>query len=312
MIDISIVIPVYNEEQTLTELYSRLLNVLDNDLSMCSTEIIFVNDGSRDKSLEMLHEIHESDARCRVLSFSRNFGHQAALLAGIRHATGQAVVVMDADLQDPPEIIRRLVDEWNKGSDVVYAQRADRKGESIFKRWSATMFYKVIEWLSETHLPRNVGDFRLMDRRIVELVSQTDERSLYLRGLVSWFGFHQTAVEFDRDPRFAGETKYSLTKMINLASDAILSFSDKPLRIVTRLGLVVTAFSFLLLTVFIASIPMGASHRAPGWLSILAVVLVLGGVQLICLGIVGEYVSRIYREVKNRSLYIIDYKASTK
>jgi dolichol-phosphate mannosyltransferase len=311
MIDISIVIPVFNEEQTLTELRSRLLKVLDNELSVYTAELIFVNDGSRDRSLEMLHEFHKSDERCQVLSFSRNFGHQAALLAGIRHATGKAVVVMDADLQDPPEIIELLVNDWKKGSDVVYAQRADRKGEGIFKRWSATMFYQIIEWLSETHLPRNVGDFRLMDRRIVDLIAKTDERSLYLRGLVSWLGFNQTAVEFDRDPRFAGETKYSLTKMVNLASDAILSFSDKPLRIVTRLGLVVTAFAFSLLTVFVASIPLGASHRAPGWLSILAVVLVLGGVQLICLGIVGEYVSRIYREVKSRSLYIVDSKSST-
>ena len=311
MVDISVVIPVYNEELTLEELFSRLMKLLENDLSSYEVEIIFVNDGSRDRSLEMLHEFNRSDARCKVLSFSRNFGHQAALLAGIRTAVGKAVVVMDADLQDPPEVIQQLVGDWKLGSDVVYAQRRDRKGDGVFKRWSASAFYKIIEWLSETHLPRNVGDFRLMDRRIVDLIVQTEERSLYLRGLVSWVGFKQTAVVFDRDPRFAGETKYSLTKMINLASDAILSFSDKPLRIVTRVGLIVTGFAFSLLMFFLASIPFGYSQRSPGWLSIVTVLLFLGGVQLISLGIVGEYVSRIYREAKRRPLYIVDSKSST-
>jgi len=311
MVDISIVIPVYNEELTLNELFSRLLKLLEHDLSSYDVELIFVNDGSSDNSLSMLHQFNTTESRCKVVSFSRNFGHQAAILAGIRKTAGRAVVVMDADLQDPPEVIQQLVGNWELGSEVVYAQRANRKGETIFKRWSALIFYKIIEWLSDTHLPRNVGDFRLMDRKIVDLIVQTEERSLYLRGLVSWFGFKQTAVVFDRDPRFAGDTKYSLAKMLNLASDAILSFSDKPLRIVTRLGLVVTGIAFSLVIFFIASIPLGFSHRSPGWLSIVTLILVLGGVQLICLGIVGEYVSRIYREVKRRPLYIIDSDTST-
>ena len=310
MIDISIVIPVYNEELTLAELHDRLTAVFTDQLSDLSAEFVFVNDGSSDRSLEMLKTFAKSDSRFKIVTFSRNFGHQPALFAGIRTASGDAVVVMDADLQDPPEVIVDLVAQWRLGSDVVYAQRKDRKGESFFKRASASLFYRLINWLSDTDLPRNVGDFRLMDRRVVDILSASEEKSLYLRGLGAWVGFQQTAVEFDRDARFAGETKYSLKKMIHLASDAVLSFSEKPLRIVTRLGLVITGFAFLILLVFFASLPFGSANRVPGWLSIVTVILVLGGAQLICVGIVGEYVSRIYREVKNRPLYIIDKRQS--
>ena len=310
MIDISIVIPVYNEELTLDELHDRLTTVFAGQLSDLSAEFIFVNDGSSDQSLEMLKTYAESDSRFKFITFSRNFGHQPALFAGLRNATGNAVVVMDADLQDPPEVIADLVAQWRLGSDVVYAQRRDRNGESIFKRASASLFYRLINWLSETELPKNVGDFRLMDRRVVDVISASDEKSLYLRGLGAWVGFKQSAVEFDRDARFAGETKYSLRKMISLASDAVLSFSEKPLRMVTHLGFAITGLAFLLLFVFFASLPFASANRVPGWLSIVTVVLVIGGVQLMCLGIVGEYVSRIYREVKNRPLYIIDERQS--
>ena len=310
MIDISIVIPVFNEELTLAQLHDRLKTVFTTHLSALSAEFIFINDGSSDRSLEMLKTFAESDSRFKFITFSRNFGHQPALFAGLRKATGNAVVVMDADLQDPPEVIVDLVAQWRLGSDVVYAQRKDRKGESLFKRASASLFYRLINWLSETDLPKNVGDFRLMDRRVVDVISLSDEKSLYLRGLGAWIGFEQTAVEFDRDARFAGETKYSLRKMISLASDAVLSFSEKPLRMVTHLGFAITGLAFLLLFVFFASLPFGSANRVPGWLSIVTVTLVIGGVQLMSLGIVGEYVSRIYREVKNRPLYIIDERQS--
>lgn len=310
MTNLSIVIPVYNEELTLIELRDRLSRLIDQFLRDFSIEVLFVNDGSADSSLDLLQEFHQQDSHFKYVTFSRNFGHQAALLAGIRAASGDVIVVMDADLQDPPELIPELVEKWKLGFDVVYAQRKDRRGESIFKRLTANFFYRAINWLSETDLPRNVGDFRLMDRRVVDIISASDEKSLYLRGLGAWVGFKQCAVEYDRDPRFAGETKYSLKKMVNLAADAVLSFSEKPLRVVTRLGIIVTALSFLILVIFFASLPFGSANRVPGWLSTVTVVLVLGGVQLICLGIVGEYVSRIYREVKNRPLYIIDDRKS--
>jgi dolichol-phosphate mannosyltransferase len=310
MTDLSIIVPVYNEELTLVELRDRLFRVILESLHSYSVEVLFINDGSVDSSLDLLREFHLQDPQFKFVTFSRNFGHQAALLAGLRTASGDAVVVMDADLQDPPELIPELVEQWKLGFDVVYAQRKDRRGESIFKRLTASFFYRVINWLSETDLPRNVGDFRLMDRRVIDIISASEEKSLYLRGLGAWVGFKQCAVEFDRDARFAGETKYSLKKMINLAADAVLSFSEKPLRVVTRLGIIVTALSFLILIIFFASLPFGSANRVPGWLSTVTVVLVLGGVQLICLGIVGEYVSRIYREVKNRPLYIIDDRES--
>jgi dolichol-phosphate mannosyltransferase len=217
---------------------------------------------------------------------------------------------MDADLQDPPELIPTMIQEWKSGSEVVYAKRRERKGDSFFKRVSAKFFYLLIDWLSDTKLPRNVGDFRLMDRVIIDQVKNLPEKSLYLRGMVSWVGFKQTAVEFDRDARFAGSTKYTISKMINLAVDALLSFSERPLRLVTRLGLLMTLFSFSAVVYLLFSVLFKPSQGTSGWLSIIATVLLLGGVQLVCLGIVGEYVSRIYRETKGRPLFIIDEKRS--
>ena len=307
---ITVVIPVYNEEQTLTELFSRLSALKQQSAEHTDYEFLLVDDGSVDKSLEMIYEMAKVDPSFRVISFSRNFGHQAALLAGITHALGEAVVVMDADLQDPPEVIPRLIDAWKKGADVVYAQRAARQGENFFKKKSAAAFYRLIDWLSDTDLPRNVGDFRLMDRTVVDQIKDLPERSLYLRGLVAWVGFRQTAVLYDRDPRFAGETKYSMKKMLALATDALLSFTEKPLRIVTQIGLAVTTLSFSTLVFFFATLPFGSHHRVPGWFSMMAAILLLGGVQLICLGIVGAYVNRIYREAKGRPIYIVDDRKS--
>lgn len=303
---ISVVIPVFNEEDSLPELFRRLLALQGSASIEIEYDFILVNDGSSDSSLQLINDQVKAHPSFKVLSFSRNFGHQAALLAGITHASGDAVVAIDADLQDPPEIIHELVAEWMLGSDVVYAERRQRNGESMFKKTTASMFYGLIDWLSETHLPRNVGDFRLMDRRVVNLLIAMPERSLYLRGLVAWVGFKQTAVLYDRDARHAGETKYSMKKMLNLATDALLSFSEKPLRIVTRLGFAVTTLAFFLLGFFLVTAYWGPDEQVHGWLSMIFAVLFLGGIQLICLGIVGEYVSRIYREVKGRPMYIID------
>jgi glycosyltransferase involved in cell wall biosynthesis len=307
---ISVVIPVYNEEETLPQLFLRLSSISAEGGDNCDYEFIFVDDGSSDSSLKIISEKVRTDASFKILCLSRNFGHQAALLAGITHALGDAVIVMDADLQDPPEVIPRLVSAWLDGSDVVYAQRAERQGENWFKRRSAEVFYWLINWFSETDLPRNVGDFRIMDREVVDQIKGLPERSLYLRGLVAWIGFRQTAVVYDRDPRFAGDTKYSLKKMLSLATDALLSFSEKPLRFVTQIGLTVTSLAFGTLAFFIATIPFGTHHLVPGWFSIITAILLLGGVQLICLGIVGAYVSRIYREAKGRPIYIINKKKS--
>lgn len=309
---ISVVIPIYNEELTLPELFSRLSTVANENGTKYTYEFLMVDDGSRDRSFDLLREKADLEDRYKVISLSRNFGHQAALLAGIVNASGDAVVVMDADLQDPPEVIPELVSAWANGSDVVYAQRAERQGENIFKRKSAELFYRLIDWLSDTDLPRNVGDFRIMDREVVNRIKELPERSLYLRGLVAWVGFEQTAIIYNRDPRFAGETKYSLQKMIGLATDALLSFSEKPLRIVTQIGLMVTSLAFGTLMFFVISIPFDSNRLVPGWFSMIAAILLLGGVQLICLGIVGAYVSRIYREAKGRPIYIINKKKSSK
>lgn len=308
---VSVVIPVFNEEESLSELFRRLGDLFDSSPSDIKYEFLLVNDGSTDQSLQLISNQVKEHPSFKVLSFSRNFGHQAALLAGITQATGDAVVAIDADLQDPPEIIAELVAQWKLGSDVVYAERRQRNGESFFKKTSAALFYGLIDWLSDTHLPRNVGDFRLMDRRVVNLLIALPEKSLYLRGLVAWVGFEQTAVLYDRDARHAGETKYSLKKMFNLASDALLSFSEKPLRIVTRLGFIVTTLAFLLLGFFLITAYWGPDNQVHGWLSMIFAVLFLGGIQLICLGIVGEYISRIYREVKGRPHYIIDERRSS-
>jgi glycosyltransferase involved in cell wall biosynthesis len=311
MHNISVVIPVFNEEDSLPELFKRLSILNDSRPDKYRFEFLLVNDGSSDNSLNLILHQAEEHSSFKVLSFSRNFGHQAALLAGITYAKGDAVVAMDADLQDPPEIIHELIAQWEAGSDVVYAERRQRNGESIFKKASAAMFYGLIDWLSETDLPRNVGDFRLMDRRVVNLLIELPEKSLYLRGLVAWVGFKQTSVLYDRDSRYAGETKYSLNKMVNLATDALISFSERPLRIVTRLGFLVTAAAFLLLGFFLVTYIWGSDDQVHGWLSMIFAVLFLGGIQLICLGIVGEYVSRIYRESKGRPLFIVDENKSS-
>jgi dolichol-phosphate mannosyltransferase len=305
---ISIVAPVFNEDENLPEFFRRMTVVLyriDYD-----SEVIIVDDGSSDDSLVLSKKQSLVDKRFKTISFSRNFGHQSAILAGITHSKGAAVVIMDSDLQDPPELIPDLIAKWKLGTDVVHAQRIERKGESLFKKVSAMLFYRLIDWMSDTALPRNVGDFRLMDRRVVDVLLSLGEKSLYLRGMVAWVGFKQDFISFDRDARHAGKTKYSFSKMTNLALDALLSFSDRPLRVLTQLGLLVTSLSFMLILFFLGTLLLGSSSPERGWLSIVLISLFLGGVQLICFGVLGEYIGRIYREAKNRPLFIIDDRNS--
>jgi len=308
MTTISIVAPVFNESENLHEFFRRLTIVLDG--IEYESEVIIVDDGSSDDSLQLCKKQSLVDRRFKTISLSRNFGHQSAILAGITHSKGAAIVIMDSDLQDPPELIPDLLAKWKLGVDVVHAQRVERKGESIFKKASAKLFYRLIDWMSDTSLPRNVGDFRLMDRRVVDVLLSLGEKSLYLRGMVSWVGFTQDFISFDRDARYAGTTKYSFSKMSNLALDALLSFSDRPLRVLTQLGLLVTSLSFMLILFFLGSLILGSSTPERGWLSIVLISLFLGGVQLICFGVLGEYIGRIYREVKNRPLFIIDDRNS--
>ena len=298
----SLVIPVWNEEKVLPVLYARMTQVMDSTGE--PWELIFVNDGSRDGSLEMLHELNQRDPRIKVLNFSRNFGHQIAITAGSDYADGDAVIIMDADLQDPPEVVLRLIDKWRAGYDVAYAVRTKRAGETWFKLFTASVFYRLIRSIADVDIPLDAGDFRLMDRRVVLAMRQLRERNRFMRGLSSWVGFKQIAVEYERAARFAGETKYPLRKMLRLANNAITSFSHVPLQLATYTGFALAVVSLVGILVAIIARLSGISAFS-GQATTLVSVLFLGGIQLIFLGIIGEYLGRIYDEVKNRPLYII-------
>ena len=300
---LSVVVPIYNEEEVIEILHSRLLQVLSP--SVAAFEIIFVNDGSSDRSPELLDAICLSDVRFRALHFSRNFGHQAAVTAGLHAVRGDCAVVIDADLQDPPELVLVMLEKWREGYEVVYAQRVARQGEGIFKRGAASLFYTLLGSVSEIDIPRDTGDFCLMDRRVVDLLNALPERNRFLRGLRAWLGFKQIAVPFERPPRFAGQTKYPLTRMIALATDAVFALSKAPLRIATYLGFATSLVSFILGVVFIIERLTRDSGIARGWASTIVIVLFLGGIQLICIGVIGEFIGRIYDEVKGRPLYIV-------
>jgi polyisoprenyl-phosphate glycosyltransferase len=300
---LSVVIPVYNEELVIEALHSRLLQVLAPTFP--SFEIIFVNDGSKDKSGQLLDAICNSDSRFKTLHFSRNFGHQAAVTAGLHAATGQAVVVSDADLQDPPELIQDMIAKWRDGFDVVYAQKIRRKGIGPLKRAAYYIYYRLLRSLTDVEVPPDTGDFCLMDRKIVDLLNSMPERNRYVRGLRAWLGFRQTAILFERPARFAGETKYPFRRMVGLATDGILSLSKAPLRLAMYFGFLSSAFSFALLIAFMIERIFGPGNLARGWASTIVVILFLGGVQLICLGVIGEFIGRIYDEVKQRPLYIV-------
>lgn len=299
----SLIIPVYNEEDSLLELYRRLAIVLTQVDG--SAELLFVNDGSRDRSIAVLRHLCEQDDRVRYLSLARNFGHQIAVTAGLNFARGQAVVVLDADLQDPPELIPDMVQLWQQGYEVVYAQRTERRCEGWFKRATAYLFYRLLQRLADVDMPLDTGDFCLMDRRVVDVLNAMPERNRYIRGLRSWVGFRQTAIAFQRDPRFAGEVKYTVGKSLALAVNGLVSFSKVPLRIATYVGLLSAIVAIVMALLVIYWRLFYAASPLTGYATIAAAVFFLGAVQLFSIGILGEYIGRIYEEVKNRPLYTL-------
>ena len=300
---ISIIAPVYNEEAILHELYKRVSETLETLGE--PWELVLVNDGSWDRSYEIMLELHQQDPRVHIVNFSRNFGHQIAITAGMDYAQGQAVVIIDADLQDPPSVILEMVDKWREGYEVVYAIRRERKGETRFKLWTAKMFYRIINKITGVNIPLDTGDFRLLDRKAVDALRQIREHHRFMRGLSVWIGFRQTGVTYVREERFAGETKYPLSKMLRFAMDGITSFSYLPLQFATYIGFIIAGLSVLgiLITIILR---LSGSQAFYGQATTLVMVLFLGGIQLISLGIIGEYLGRIYDEVKNRPLYIVD------
>ncbi len=299
---LSIVVPVYNEQEVIEETYRRLSEVF-KDYFM-KVEYIFINDGSKDNTYFKLGQIAKNNPQVRIINFARNFGHQIAITAGMDYAKGDAVVIIDADLQDPPEVIMQMVEKWQEGYEVVYGKRLQREGETFFKKITAKMYYRFLDSMTDVKLPVDVGDFRLIDRKVCDAMKGLPERSRYVRGLVSWVGFKQTSVEYKREKRFAGETKYPLKRMIKLAGDGIFSFSYKPLKLATFTGMIISAFSFFYLIVVLIQ-KFVKNDVASGWASSMAVSLFFNGVMLIVLGIMGEYVGRIYEEVKARPLYIV-------
>jgi polyisoprenyl-phosphate glycosyltransferase len=299
---LSIVVPLYNEALVLDALYARLTTLIAEAQLRC--EIIMVNDGSTDGTLDMARRICRLDARFKLVSLSRNFGHQMAITAGMDKAAGDAVVIIDADLQDPPEVIPLMVAKWREGYDVVYGVRTKREGESLFKRATAALFYRILRRATSVDIPLDTGDFRLMDRRVVSQIRAMRERFRFVRGMVSWVGFKQCKVEYERAPRFAGETKYPLPKMLQFAIDGMLSFSHVPLKLSSTLGFCASALSFVFLLYGIVIKLFFPAQAIAGWASVFVAVLFLGGIQLICIGILGEYLGRMYDEVKRRPLYI--------
>lgn len=296
---LSVVAPIYNEERLIDEFYGRVCTALDG----IEFELVLVDDGSSDSSPEILDRLAESDPRVCVVSLSRNFGHQTALTAGLDHARGDAVVMLDADLQDPPELIPRMLDHWRRGCDVVYAVREHREGESRFKLATASWFYRLFDKLAQVDLQHNSGDFRLLDRQALDALLSMRERNRFLRGMTVWVGYTQAAVPYKRDPRHAGETKYTLSRMVKFSLDAISSFSHRPLQLATLLGFLISTVAFALIPVVVILRLLGS--YLPGFGSITIAILLLGGIQLIALGIIGEYVGRIYDEVKGRPLYLV-------
>ena len=300
---ISVVIPMYYEEEVADCCYERVSDVLQK-IEDYDYEIIFVNDGSKDKTLELLRNMAEKDEHVKVVSFSRNFGHQAAVTAGLKFVTGDAIVIMDADLQDPPEIIPEMIKLWEDGSEVIYGKRKTRPGESVFKLLTAKMFYDFLNSMSEVDIPKNTGDFR----KVVDVVNSLPEHNKFLRGLFSWVGFEQKEFLYDRQKREFGETKYPLKKMIKLAKDGIISFSSKPLKLVGGVGVLSILLSFCILLYSICSFIFKWNNLTAGWTSIMVSITFFAGVQLFALWIMSEYVSRIYDESKGRPEYIIKEK----
>jgi len=300
---LSVIVPCYNEEAVIRETHNRLSTVL-RQLPGLGIELMYVDDGSSDGTVPILEQLQSSDQCVRVICLSRNFGHQTAVTAGLEHASGDCVVIIDADLQDPPEVIAEMVARWRDGYEVVYGVRENRDGETRFKLWTAKAFYRLMNRMSKVKIPLDVGDFRLIDRKVVDALLAMPERDRFLRGMVSWVGFKQIAVFYRRDPRLAGESKYPLLKMIEFAADGILSFSFAPLRLATWTGFVAIGVALAGVT-YAVLLRLFTTDWVRGWSSLFVAVLFMGGVQLIFLGVIGEYIGRIYGEVKQRPLYFV-------
>jgi polyisoprenyl-phosphate glycosyltransferase len=298
----TIIAPIYNELENIPELYPRVREVMDRTGE--PWELILVDDGSIDGSTDVIRKLAENDPRVRPVIFARNFGHQIAVTAGMDYSRGDAVIIIDADLQDPPEVILALIDKWREGFEVVYAVREERQGESWFKRATASLFYRLIYRITDVDIPMDAGDFRLMDRKVIAVLKQMREKHRFLRGMSAWVGFKQVGVPYKRQPRFAGETKYPLRKMVKLALNAVTSFSYLPLQLATYIGFIAAGLSVLAIPI-VAILRLITGTALLGQATTLIIVLFLGGVQLISLGIIGEYIGRIYDETKNRPLYIV-------
>jgi len=297
----SVLVPVFNEREVLDEFYKRTTSVMGKLGE--PYEIIFVNDGSNDGSLELMKRLHSRDSRLKIIDFSRNFGHQIAITAGLDYASGKAVITIDADLQDPPEVIPNLIDKWKEGFDVVYGIREERAGEGIFKLVTARIFYRFLRRITDTNIPADTGDFRLISEKVVESLKNIRERNRFVRGLVSWVGYRQIGVSYKREKRFGGRTKYPLRKMLKFAMDGISSFSFLPLRIASYGGFVISGIG-ILYAIYAIIVKLFTNKTLPGWTSLMVAILFLGGVQLITIGIIGEYIARIGEETKQRPLYI--------
>ena len=300
---LSIVLPCFDEEAVIGETHRRLIATLETVPNL-DFELIYVDDGSRDATLRVLRALHRADSRVRVLVLSRNFGHQIALTAGLQSAAGDAVVILDADLQDPPEVIPDMLEHWRRGVDVAYGVRTERDGETAFKRWTASAFYRLMNRLTALPIPQDAGDFRLLSRRVVDAFLAMPERDRFVRGMVTWAGFRQEPVPYRRAARAAGESKYPLRKMLRLAADGLLSFSAAPLRLATWLGLLTSGVAGLG-TVYVLTVRLLTDAWVAGWAMHSLITLFLGGIQLVVLGVLGEYLGRIYAEVKRRPLYLV-------
>lgn len=302
MTDLSVIIPIYNEEENINRLIDRLKGVIKQLNVNC--EYIFINDGSRDKSIHLIKMLAAEDPQIKYIDLSRNFGHQIAVTAGLDHTSGKAVVIIDADLQDPPELIIDLYLKLKEGYQVVYAKRKSRKGENFMKKFTAKLFYRLLAKITSVSIPVDTGDFRIIDHKVVDILKQMPEQQKFLRGQISWIGFRQTYVEYERDERQGGKTGYTYKKMIRLALDGITSFSNFPLKFATIAGFVVSGCAFVAVVYALYSRFFSNSYE-PGWTSLMISVLFIGGIQLIGIGIIGEYISRIASNVRNRPLYIV-------
>jgi dolichol-phosphate mannosyltransferase len=302
---LSVIIPVFNEEKNITPLLQRLLPVV----KQYPYEIIFVSDGSTDKTEALIKKEAQSNKNIKLISFARNFGHQMGLTCGYQYAQGQIVISMDADLQDPPEIIAKMIDKWKKGAKIVYAKRNQREGDGLFKKTTALLFYRLINFLSDIPIPIDVGDFRLLDREVVDFLNQLPERQRFLRGLVAWPGFPSDFVYFKRDKRFAGQTHYPFSKMLNFALEGIISFSVKPLRLASYLGFFTAVVGFLgIVYALYRRLFLPHQYWVTGWTALFVAVMFVGGIQLLTIGIIGEYIGKIYQQLQNRPLYIVKEK----